>query len=329
MDKLKLIAFPLSVAFAIALTHATLSITSIVNKILINYFPDLGFQFERIREFMSYVRPVGYICFLVVVALIVLGFLVDKGFLSFLGSLTFFLPAFGYFAYSMFFLAGLGILRVLWILIFDLNPKLLRLGDIAYLPYVIVVGLFSLIGVDVRIPFSCVMIGLGYLILILGFSAWLYGRFSGLELIDFWIYRYSRHPQYLGFIIWSYGLMLLSTLSPFPRGGYNPGLSLPWIISTLTIICVALSEEISMISKLGENYIEYRSRAPFLIPLPKAISNMIYWPVKLIIRKSRPENLRDIACIFIVYFIIMVLSSLPFPLFNWPPGYGWVSWPSI
>lgn len=329
MDKLKWSALLLSVIFAIALTYATLSLTFIVNRILINYFPDLGFQFERIREFMKFVKPIGYICFCIVIALILLGFLVDRIGLSFLGSLAMFLPVFGYFAFSMFFLAGLGILRVLWIPLLDYDPKLLKLGDIAYLPYMAVVYLFTLIGVDVRVPFSCVMIGFGYFILVLGFTAWLYGRFSGLKLIDFWIYRYSRHPQYLGFIVWSYGLMLLGTINPFPRGGYNPGPSLPWIISTLTIIAIALREEASMINKLGEDYLEYRSRTPFLIPLPKAVSNMISWPVKLVIKKSYPENLKEIAFTFIIYLIILILSSIPFLILDWPPGYGWASWPFV
>ncbi|MCS7364698.1 MAG: hypothetical protein NDF54_04590 [archaeon GB-1867-035] len=329
MSKLKWTSLLLSVIFAIALTYATLSLTFFVNGVLINYFPDLGFQFERIREFMSFVRPIGYVCFCIVITLILLGFLVDRIGLSFLGSLTLFLPVFGYFAFSMFFLAGLGILRVLWIPLLDYDPRLLKLGDVAYLPYMIVVYLFALIGVDVRIPFSCMMMGLGYLILILGFTAWLYGKFNGLNLIDFWIYKYSRHPQYLGFIIWSYGLMLLGTLNPFPRGGYNPGPSLPWIISTLTIIAIALREEASMINKLGEDYLKYRSKTPFLIPLPKAVSNIISWPVKLVIKKSYPENLKEIAFTFIIYLIILILSSLPFLLLNWPPGYGWASWPSI
>ena len=223
----------------------------------------------------------------------------------------------------------MGILRVLWIPLLDYDPRLLKLGDIAYLPYMVIVSLFTLIGVDVRVPFACIMMGFGYFILILGFTAWLYGRFSGLKLIDFWIYRYSRHPQYLGFIIWSYGLMLLGTLNPFPRGGYNPGPSLPWIISTLTIIAIALREEASMINKLGEDYLKYRSKTPFLIPLPKAVSNIISWPVKLVIKKSYPENLKEIAFTFIIYLIILILSSLPFLLLNWPPGYGWASWPSI
>lgn len=310
MDRLKWIAFFLSIIFAIALTYTTLSLTAIVNGILINYFPDLAFQFERIREFMNFVRPVGYVCFFIVIALIVLGFLVNRTGLSFLGSLTLFLPVFGSFAFSMFFLAGLGILRFLWIPLLDYDSRLLKLGDIAYLPYMAVVYLFKLIRVDVGVSFAYVMMSFGYFILVLGFTTWLYGRFSGLELIDFWIYKYSRHPQYLGFIVWSYGLMLLGTLNPVPRGGYNPRPSLPWIISTLTVIAIALWEEASMINKLREKYFKYRSRTPFLIPLPKAISNMINLPIRLIIKKSYPENPKELALTFIVYLIILLLSSL-------------------
>lgn len=329
MDRLRWIALIMSIIFTIALTYATLNLISIVNRMLINYFPDLAFQFELIEKFMGFVRPVGYICFSIVIALILLGFIIDRMELSFLGSLTLFLPIFGYFAYSMFFLAGLGILRVIWMPLLEYGPTWLRLGDVAYLPYMVVAYLFVIFGVDVRVPSAYLIMGGGYLILILGFTTWLYGKFTGLNLINFWIYRYSRHPQYLGFIIWSYGLMLLGTLNPFPRGGYNPGPSLPWIISTLTVICIALREEALMANKLGEIYIEYRVKVPFLIPIPKAISNIIGLPVKLIIKKSYPENLKEIFYTLIIYLIILVLSSLPFLLLNWPPCYGWASWPFV
>ncbi|NIO37088.1 hypothetical protein GTO27_05230, partial [Candidatus Bathyarchaeota archaeon] len=52
------------------------------------------------------------------------------------------------------------------------------------------------------------------------------GKFEKRKIYDFWIYKYSRHPQYLGFILWSYGVMLLTALAPVPRGGYQPEPSL-------------------------------------------------------------------------------------------------------
>ncbi|MCC6065964.1 MAG: hypothetical protein LM576_08280 [Thermofilum sp.] len=34
----------------------------------------------------------------------------------------------------------------------------------------------------------------GLFIFFLRAAAWLYGRFKGVGLVTFWIYRYSRHP---------------------------------------------------------------------------------------------------------------------------------------
>jgi hypothetical protein len=46
-------------------------------------------------------------------------------------------------------------------------------------------------------------IALGLLIFILGVLAWFYARLEKKGTADFWIYRFSRHPQYLGWIVWS------------------------------------------------------------------------------------------------------------------------------
>ncbi len=110
-----------------------------VNSVLSAYFPDYGWgEFELVERFMGYVRPVGYLCLIAVVFLIVVGFATGRGSLSSLGAVAFFLPTFGYFASSMFFLAGIGVLRVLWIPFWDSYVKLLKLGDIAYIPYMII-----------------------------------------------------------------------------------------------------------------------------------------------------------------------------------------------
>ena len=45
---------------------------------------------------------------------------------------------------------------------------------------------------------ALIITGLGLLVFSLGVTTWLYGGFKGYKIIDFWIYKYSRHPQYLG-----------------------------------------------------------------------------------------------------------------------------------
>jgi protein-S-isoprenylcysteine O-methyltransferase Ste14 len=317
--------------FTIALTFATIEIPGMLRRLVPAFFPDFNpaIEFDRIEELLTYIRPIGYACIAAVIVLTVVGFKTGKGKLSSLGSLALFLPTFGYYVASMFFLTGIGILRILWIPFWDVSKdfSVFKLGDIVYAPYMILVYPFALAGVDIRVPLSYLAIASGLLIFVLGTVTWFYGKSEGREIVGFWVYRYSRHPQYLGFILWSYGVMLLAALSPFPRGGYNPGPSLPWMVSALIVVCVALKEEVEMTKTHNEKYLEYRSNAPFMLPLPKIVSTMATIPFRLICKKRLPENGKEIACAFLVYTAILTVLSLPFLLLSWPPGFGWYSWP--
>jgi len=133
-------------------------------------------------------------------------------------------------------------------------------------------------------------------------------------LIEFWIYCYSRHPQYLGFLTWSYELLLLTPYLVAPKGSVPPP-SLPWLISALTIIGVALQEENVMIKKYGEKYVKYLDNTPFLVPIPKKLSALIKTPIKALLKKNRPENGKEITFIMAVYVMIFVLLSIPLVLF--------------
>lgn len=190
----------------------------------------------------------------------------------------------------------------------------------------ILVYLFAIIGVDVRKTIACLAIGLGLLTFLLGTLAWFYAKFQRKGTVDFWLYRFSRHPQYLGWIVWSYGLMLLAIQAPIPFGGENPGASLPWMISSLVIVCVALGEEIKMGRERGGEYAAYRASAPFMFPLPKFISEVITAPIRLLLKKDRPENRKELLVTFVVYLAILVLLSLPFLLLDIPGYVGWGGW---
>ena len=260
------------------------------------------------------------------VVLIVAGFVTERRGLSSLGAIAFFLPTFGYFAVYMFFLAGLGILRALWLPIWG---DLMKLGDIAYLPYMIVVYPFALVGVDVRWLLAFLLIGLGLLVFLLGTLAWFHAKFRGKGTVDFGLYRFSRHPQYLGWIVWSYGLMLMASQAPIPLGGENPGASLPWVISSLVIVCVALAEEIKMGRERGEEYEAYRARAPLMFPLPKLVSAVITAPMRLLLRRDRPKNRKELLVTVVSYLIVLIVLSLPFIVLDVPGYLGWGAWPSM
>jgi protein-S-isoprenylcysteine O-methyltransferase Ste14 len=306
----------LAVVFTVALTFATLELPRILNSVLRDYFPDIYWEPESIEALMNYARPIGYACLVVVIALILVGFITDRIRLSSLGSFAFFLPAFGYFAASMFFLTGIGILRVMWLPFWDSSPTLLKLGDVCYLPYCIIMYLLRSLGMEgIRMhnagnSVASLVVGVGLLIFCVSTFTWLYGKFENREVFDFWIYKYSRHPQYLGFILWSYGVMLLTALAPVPFGGYQPKPSFPWLISTLLVICVALMEETKMVKKAEERYSAYRRSTPFMLPLPKFLSMIITAPNRILLKKDFPENGREVVYTFFIYCTILILLSI-------------------
>lgn len=274
-----------------------------------------------------HIRLIGYVCLIAIIFLTLLGLITDKRGWSFLGSISFILPIYAYFVIHMSFLAGLGILAGLW------GPfwgDLLKLGDIAYLPFVILVSPFAWVGMDIRLPLAYLFTDLGLLIFLLGIVAWFYARWLKKDTADFWIYRFTRHPQYLGWIVWSYGLMLRASLSRYiPLQITNPGASLPWVFSTLIIVCVALSEEIQMIRDNGKDYERYREGVPFMLPLPGFISRWISAPFKLILQKEWPDQRWDIVWTFGIYLALIIFLSLPCVILNLPPGGGWINWPEV
>ena len=304
-----------AVVFTVALTFATLALPGVLNSVLRGIFPDIYWEPESIAALMRQARPIGYACLGVVFVLIVGGVLTKRRRLAVVGAVTWFLPAFGYFAAAMFFLTGIGILRVLWLPFWDTSPTLLKLGDIAYLPFWIVMAPLTLIGVG---PYwlagngvASLVIGAGLFLFCGGTVTWLYGKVAEKTVLDFWFYRYSRHPQYLGFILWSYGVMLLTALAPVPFGGYQPEPSLPWVISTLLVVCVALTEEIAMLTRADEGYAAYRRRTPFLLPLPRWLARIVTAPNRWLLGKDFPDTGREVVYTFGVYLILLILLSLP------------------
>lgn len=283
--------------------------------------------FTDIDQFMNsrHIRVIGYSCFGLMIVLALTGLITHKKGLASLGSIGFILTIYAYFVIHMSFLAGLGILSALWLPFWG---KFVHLGDIAYLPYMMLVYPFSLIGVDSRMFLAGLLISIGLLIFVLGIVAWFYARFQSKGTADFWIYRFTRHPQYLGWIVWSYGLMLRTSLSSgIALHHTNPGASLPWVLSSLIIVCIALSEEVRMGRERGLEYGRYRASAPFMLPLPGVLSRAMAAPFRLVLKKDRPTTGWDLLWTFLIYLVVIMVLSLPFVLLDWPPGGSWSQWP--
>lgn len=314
------IALILSILFSVALLYVIIVVSDTIHWFLLKFFPECFYwwDFKEVSKRVEALRPFGYISFIATLVLILAGFIIRRMKISILGSLAMYLPTFGYFASAMFFLAGIGVLRLLWLPLLDLCPIILRLGDVIYLPYLLLALPISLIAwafqlsfMDLSALLSLIIMVMGLIIFFLGVFTWLYGKFKGIRIIDFWIYQYSRHPQYFGFLLWSYGLTILASTIGAHKGSYVPPPSLPWLISTLIIVGVALHEENVMVRMYGDEYVRYRNCTPFMLPLPKQISNLATLPMRKLLGKSRPENGREIAFIILLYSIILILLSTP------------------
>jgi protein-S-isoprenylcysteine O-methyltransferase Ste14 len=270
---------------------------------------DIHLNWQRNAEFVASVRWIGYASFNTILVLTILGFVLENRSLTFLGTAGFLLPIISCFGFSMCFYVGLGILKILWLPLQDVFPYALMLGDLAVYP---VLPLLWLFGEEflyaIWIPITLV----GLATLLLGTVTWFYGKLEGRTSIDFWIYKYSRHPQYLGFLITSYGLLMKATRD------YNSGLSsprfpsLPWMISTLVIVYVALVEELEMLKKPETGYREYWEKTPFMLPLPRLISRTLTFPMRRILGIECPKNKWEVGYIVVLYLAVSCLCSLPF-----------------
>ncbi len=183
------------------------------------------------------------------------------------------------------------------------------------------------VGIDARAAVAYAAVALGLLVFTSATASWLLARADGRPIADSGVYRYSRHPQYLGWILWTYGVMLLAAQAPVPMGGSNPGAALPWVVSALVIVCVALAEEARMRRERGVDYETYRAITPFLLPLPRALRPVLRAPLRLVVGHGYPRRRRDLLSVFVVYLLVAVLLSIPFVATGWPPGLGWSDWP--
>jgi protein-S-isoprenylcysteine O-methyltransferase Ste14 len=306
------IATSLALVSTLALSYTTIILPRLLDSQLKAIYPDLFYHPDHslMEEFVNQVRPIGYASFLLAVAMIIIGFISNRKRITSLGVAAFFLPTFANFAYSMFFLAGLGITRIMWIPLIDTYPLILRFGDIALVP-LIPVAILNLYGWHDLTWLSITLAGLA--IFFVGVVTWFYAKLEGRDVISFWVYKYSRHPQYLGLIVMSYGFML--GVSRFTiianKEFFTTTQSFPWVISTLILVCVAFTEEIEMLRKHDKTYEEFREKTPFMLPLPGIVSKVLTAPARWFLGTDQPTNRKEIAYYFVIYCVTSAVLSIP------------------
>jgi protein-S-isoprenylcysteine O-methyltransferase Ste14 len=308
----------LALVFSIGLTFASVELPRLLHSALVKATPALDgdSHADEMTEYRTgllmdhyHFRILGYVCFGLMVILIIAGFASGKTGLSSIGAVVMFLPVFAQFAAVMFFLAGLGFLNLAWLPVLDVSFDVGRLGDIVYLPYNVLISLFRRWGVDIHRPLVYFVIGSGLLFFVLGTLAWFVSRQRKKSVADFWVYRLSRHPQYLGWIVWSYGMLLALKRVNYPKRSWGIPASLPWLLSMMVIVGVALLEERKMKRLFGEAYDDYRRKTSFLFPLPRLLRTALSAPNRLLFKKSVPEKRGEVAVVLVLATAILMIVS--------------------
>lgn len=263
---LKLLVFVLSAVFAAAFFYLAYEVPRALDAALRPYFPDL--PIDSWGEAADAFRPLGVAAFVATLALIAVGLAARMSALALSGVLALYVPTFGYFALSMFLLAGVGVLRALWLPVIDWWPQSMRLGCVLFIP-----ATWTSI-------FPPVAVAAGAFVFSLGVASWLYGRFTGRGLVDIGIYRYSRHPQYFGFLLWSYGQTASTYHLPYVKGAFAEPPTAVWLTTAAVVAAVALIEERKMLERYGEAYEIYRRRTPFMAPMPDFLRRAFAYPLK-------------------------------------------------
>jgi protein-S-isoprenylcysteine O-methyltransferase Ste14 len=256
------------------------------------------------------IKTIGIICLCVVLLLIVIGFSTRKLGFAWTGAIVLFLPVFGTFAASMFYLAGLGLFNTLLFPFMDISLEIMKLGSVVMIPYWLLMEFFGLFNWYAHNFLMYFFMATGAFIFVFSVFTWFQTYYRKQKVASGWLYRISRHPQYLGWIIWSYGLMLYGPTVSNMRKSWGWNGTLSWLLSTMVIIGICLLEEKKMQEKAGHEYDDYRDRTPFLFPIPLWLKIIIKWPMILIIRKSRPTKNREVAGSILIYTLIFMALSL-------------------
>ena len=129
-----------ALVFTAALMFASVELPRTVDRLLAERVGSLdvatgqdGLTAYKTELFLSYyhVRLIGYVSLGIVLVLIIAGFALEKRACASAGAVILFLPVFGHFAATMFFLGGLALLRFLWMPFLDISFDVMRLGDAA------------------------------------------------------------------------------------------------------------------------------------------------------------------------------------------------------
>ena len=303
-------------------THVTLQIPRFLKSLTNGVFDDLLSHFVYLS--LHPIAIFGYVILILILITAVKGIVRKRYYASVISAVVYFTPTLFVFIVGMTILfTGLEIPVFLIAYIFsglgiegDFVLRLYGSGQVFLVPYWIAITAYASEGGDiwanieqVRDVYGGIFIIVGLLVLFLGVAAWLNTKYQGRRLVDSGIYRLTRHPQYLGYILWSYGMLILSTYNQAPWSTPT-AITLNWLVSSLILVGLALVEEINLRSDDGLNYVEYADRVSFMFPLPRSVRRVVSTPFRIIWGGDYPENLRMVFATLALVFLAVSLPDL-------------------
>lgn len=125
----------------------------------------------------------------------------------------------------------------------------------SYLGYILVDGLLFP-------PNECIglsLIAIGLAIYVASLYNLIYFTYKGEKLVKRSLYKYIRHPQYLGIILWTLGATILAGRAMC---------YIAWLTLTYVYLVLAEYEEKCLEENLGKRYIDYEKETYFMVPIP-------------------------------------------------------------
>ncbi len=172
---------------------------------------------------------------------------------------------------------------------------------IPLLPYIMhyVVGLygldtlfseFLLMLLPSRFILGRLIYATGFVVLFFSTKQWLRDHKRNAGLFNTGIYLKVRHPQFLGIILITLGL----TIMTLTWGSSSvPELTGLWFLQVIGYVTIAKFEDWRLSKKFGDKFADYKSRVPFLFPIKKT--------------KKIPEFPLTFLIIIIICAILLVL----------------------
>ena len=305
-------------------TYVTLQIPGFLSSINDGVLYDVCRHFIGTRLRPDAIVILGDVILILVLATAITGIIWRRYYASFLSAVVYFTPTLFVFVARMSTLfTGLWILTYLIAYvfrgyeIFSRNMwRFFYVGQVFLAPYWLAITAYASEGdriwaniEQVRDVYSSIFIIVGLLVLFLGVAAWLNTKYQGRRLVDSGIYRLTRHPQYLGYILWSYGMLILSTYNQAPWR-QPVEITLNWFVSSLILVGLALAEEINLRTDDGLNYVEYAERVSFMFPLPGSVRRVASKPFRIMWGGDHPENLRMVFKTLVLVFILVSVPEL-------------------